>query len=669
MQWLQTLATEFAISIGDASVWAGIGIAIFVAAVLWLIGWSIARLVGLVSPGAPIAEAIGVGLACGSIVVTAWWAMVASGGRSSFAPIGFAFVIVIAVAACERRRAGDSVIEAETPPTKVEGRRTSSLLAAAGVVAALSVVGLLYASTLTLSPRDDVQPLEFMDQAFYSILAADVAATGTENVFSPAGFDQIDGLPAQTWYHWGEIWMAAAVISSIDVEPLAARHFVVLPVLLVTTALLGGTLVRRLADTTSRPALFFGAAACVVLAPIPLFPGPYFSSWAVGLLFGITQYGMAAVIVLLAIYCTVIVRRRRLKWAVTGFVATVYASLLPVHVVIALLAAVGVAGALASHALTSTLRTGQRPTISAPWVRVFGWSSVTLGATLAWGTMTGHGLGGNGASPTVEPFNEYWRDSLIIVTTGAWAFVAIPVAWLLVRRRDPFLAAAYVATALVTVVGALIWGARLGDFNMFHFFFGGLALIATPLAAVAVWSVVSHTRRANRRLVGVIALTLCVVQLELAAAHTLLRLQRFGPGDYAPVPVALLEAIKALPADAKVAYACRPLEEIAVWDARLLAVSAHTGRRVIPMCFQADFFAYLNGGQCSPDIISPLFASAPQRRLYPDAEAVPTADEILEFMDRHGIEYLLADDVHPNTLVPGAPTIFSSANYVLAKTR
>ena len=59
--------------------------------------------------------------------------------------------------------------------------------------------------------------------------ARDLAKTGTETIYSPSGFDQIDGLPAQTWYHWGELWLAAAAISIFGMAPLDARHFVVLP--------------------------------------------------------------------------------------------------------------------------------------------------------------------------------------------------------------------------------------------------------------------------------------------------------------------------------------------------------------------------------------------------------------------------------------------------------
>ena len=74
-------------------------------------------------------------------------------------------------------------------------------------------MALLYGSTIVQSPRDGVQPLEFNDTAYYSVLGADLAKTGTEAIHTPSGFAIIEGLPTQTWYHWGELWLASAVIT------------------------------------------------------------------------------------------------------------------------------------------------------------------------------------------------------------------------------------------------------------------------------------------------------------------------------------------------------------------------------------------------------------------------------------------------------------------------
>ena len=46
------------------------------------------------------------------------------------------------------------------------------------------------------SPRDGVQPLEFMDEAYYAILGADLAETGTETMYSPSGFTRHPGSAA-----------------------------------------------------------------------------------------------------------------------------------------------------------------------------------------------------------------------------------------------------------------------------------------------------------------------------------------------------------------------------------------------------------------------------------------------------------------------------------------
>jgi hypothetical protein len=144
-------------------------------------------------------------------------------------------------------------------------------------------------------------------------------------------------------------------------------------------------------------------------------------------------------------------------------------------------------------------------------------------------------------------------------------------------------------------------------------------------------------------------------------------LQAFGPHEYAPVPTAILDEIRSLPPDAKLAYACQPLEELTFWDARLLGIDAHTGRRIVPMCFQADFFPQLIGGQTSPDVANPLFQLAPQRTLYPDSTAQPTTAAVAAFLKANGIEYIYADAMHPNTLIPDAIPISTSGETQLLR--
>ena len=192
---------ELPITIADPSVWLSIGQGLLVGAVCLLFGTWLARFVGLLPTDAPAGETLGVGLASGLLVLAAWWAAVASGGRSSFTPVAIGFAIAIGLGVVLRRRAGadgdagaaggrmgrrldrgrrDAAAE---PPVAV-GRRSVFLVA----------VALLYGSTLVLSPRDGVQPLEFKDEAYYSVLGADLAETGTETIYSPSGFTEIPGV-------------------------------------------------------------------------------------------------------------------------------------------------------------------------------------------------------------------------------------------------------------------------------------------------------------------------------------------------------------------------------------------------------------------------------------------------------------------------------------------
>ena len=78
------------------------------------------------------------------------------------------------------------------------------------------------------------------------------------------------------------------------------------------------------------------------------------------------------------------------------------------------------------------------------------------------------------------------------------------------------------------------------------------------------------------------------------------------------------------------------------------------------MCFQAETFGLMTGTPISADVVNPLFAHAPQRELYPDSSAQPSAADVASFMKANGIEYIYADATHPNTLVPTAVPIATS---------
>jgi hypothetical protein len=282
-------------------------------------------------------------------------------------------------------------------------------------------------------------------------------------------------------------------------------------------------------------------------------------------------------------------------------------------------------------------------------------------ATVAWGLLTGHGIGANGSSPSVSPFNASWVQAVAITALGAGAFAAIGFAWFMVRHNASTQAGVYVGVVVILVVGALAWGALLGDFNTFHLFYGGIAVFATPIAAVAVWSIwVRLGAKTSRRRLSLALLVLGCLQMELGVGLGVGRLQTFGTGGYLPIPVEVLAAIRSLPSDAKLAYACQPTEEVAFWTAGLLGIDAHTGRRIIPMCFEAETFGGLTGTELSKEVPSPLYRWAPQGTLYPDLTTQPSTTSLQEFLKANGIDYLYEDRFHPNTLVADAIPVATS---------
>ncbi len=148
-----------------------------------------------------------------------------------------------------------------------------------------------------------------------------------------------------------------------------------------------------------------------------------------------------------------------------------------------------------------------------------------------------------------------------------------------------------------------------------------------------------------------------MLQLELGVATSVRELRLFGPHDYSPIAIGLLDAIGRLPSDARLAYACEPFEEIGFAGSKLLAIDAHTGRRVVPMCYEAEYLSGQVGAVLSLDVPNTFFRWAPQQVLYPSASAKPTSAEVAAFLKSHGIDYIYADDRHPNTLVDGAVPI------------
>lgn len=675
MSWIQQLATELSITASSREVWTAIAQSLLFASASLGLGMLIAKRVGLLQADASPSERVTVGLATGLMAMTAWVAVVGSGGRTAFTPVAIGFGLALVLSIRRMRRidplpAQTSAGALPDPSLQVVDRtkRTTRLsLVLLGAGAFIVASALIYGSTMTLRAREGVQPIEFMDEAFYSILGADLAASGTESIYPPSGFSDIEGLPTQSWYHWGEIWLAAGAINMLGAGPLEARHLVILPVLLLAVAMLTGTIVSRMSGAASRAAFLAGFVACVSLAPIQLLPGPHFSSWAVGMIFGITQYGMGAVAALTAIYLLWALRQGTPTWPSVVFAASTAAFLLPAHLVIAALAVIGAAGVAGVDAVRALVATRRLPALPAMWIPLIVATGTGLTLSLIWGLLTGHNLGGSGLSASVTPFNDSWQASLLITTVGAGAILAVPIAWGLMRNQAPLQTNLYLGTTIMLVFGGLAWGARLGDFNMFHAFFGGIAVFATPVAAIAVWTIWLRLRATPRRPLALGLVVLFLLQVELGLGIGITRLIRFGPGNYEPVPSQILAAIRSLPADAKLAYSCQPNEELAYWDSRLLGISAHTGRRIVSMCFQSEALVQMVGTRLSPDIESPLFRTAPQRALYPTSASKPTRETVVSFLKANGIDYIYADGAHPNELDPSASIVSKVEDFQLLK--
>ena len=363
--------------------------------------------------------------------------------------------------------------------------------------------------------------------------------------------------------------------------------------------------------------------------------------------------------ILLVLYSLVVLGGRLPSWALACFSGSCIAFVLPAHVVIAFLALVGVASVLIVHIARSLKATRRVPTISRIWRRTLLFGCLTVVATAIWGIQTGHGIGGGEGPATVSPFNSVWQESVVIVIVGAGIFLAIPISWFLTRRSASLERDLYLGTVALLIVGAFVWGARLSEFTMFYVFYAGIAVFATPIAAIAVWRLIERLRGTRHLMVAAALVAVCAIELELGAASGLYRLQQFGPGDYEPIAVSVLTAIKQLPPDAKLAYACQQFEEVAFTDPRLLSIDAHTGRRIVPMCFQADYFSTMIGAQVDLQLANASFAWAPQRSIYPDVAARPTAVEVAKFLKDHGIDYIYTDREHPNTLMADAVPIAS----------
>ena len=398
---------------------------------------------------------------------------------------------------------------------------------------------------------------------------------------------------------------------------LAARYLVVLPVLLLAAAALGGTLVRRMSGTASRRAYLFGLLAMLFLAPVPLVAKPVlgdlpFGSLVVSLIYGISLYGLGDRGPARPVWprgagrsagdlgpCRL--RRQRCgshparphRDRAAGSRRGRVRRGDPHR-------ALAVSDAPPTGPLTGLAAHGHRHRHRPRRDRRLG-------------PAHGHGLGGGGGLPSsVSPST---LPGATRSPSCSWVPVCSspspsPGSWT-GRTRYCCLTCTSARWCSCSLAPSLAVG--FGDFNMFYFFFAPIAVVATPVAAVAIWTVfVARARETGHGRLALAAVLLCVIQLELGAYVGIFRVQLNGPGSNPPIPVSLLASIRQLALGTELAYACQPFEEATFGTPSLLGIDAHTGHRVVPMCFEADVFGVLIGAKPSAEVPNANFSLAPR---------------------------------------------------------
>jgi hypothetical protein len=641
--WLRSLGQELTASLSDGGVWAAILAALFLGLACLVLGSWIARRVGIINLDSPAGETLGVGLGTGLLVVAATWATLGSTGRSCFVPVAVTLVTSgILGVRTSRAHAG-----AASPaiPTRHLPRRPIVKAAALGAAFIVSA-GLFFGSTVAPSPRGGVQPVAYQDHAYYAALAQGLSRTGAESLWYPSGLDDVQSVPKQAWYHWGEIWLASAV-QRIGIDPLFARYYVVLPLVLLAAVTLAGSLVRRLTLSRSRMRFLFGASACLLFAPTPLpYKPPFFGGWfgahVPSLIYEITHYGLAASTLLLAVFIILTLGSRATPWSAALFAGGVFASLLPVHLIVALVVAAS-AGVIASfHWALSLLRDKRMPVVPSIWRRTLLVAGVVTTATMCWGAATGHELGGPSVPGGWSSFDPTWAKSVVWTLLPGGALLLIPVAWFLIRKEAGMRPWLFLGTAVSVVVGAIAWGIRSGDFVQFYFFFFSILLAVPTFAAAAVWIIRERLRHDGHTLMAAGVLALLAIQIVLGGAAGLERLEVHRQDGYS-YDQDLLSAIDELPTDAKLAYSCTEADgDMGFWVPRQLGITTLTGRRVVPMCFPGE----------SSNVLLYHWEWAPQHSLYPDPGTRPSAAAVLAFLKSQQIDYIFTDSKHPNELLP-----------------
>ena len=642
----QRLVNDLSAYLMDPGAWLSWAVSAILGLACLGVGLGLGRRTGLLRQDASTGENVGIGLGLGLLVVASTYAAWRSGLASAFTPVLIALIC--------------AVVANRRPIWFTRPRRRSIGM---GLIcgAFLAGFGIVYGVTIAPSVRDGVQPMEFMDQAFYSVLGVQLQATGVESVYLPAGFGALPGLPERSWYHWGEMWLAAVALEVPGVSPMQARHAIVLPLLLLSSACTVGALAARLVASARRSEAFlFAAFGMLTIAPVPLVLGDHFDWWARPIGFTVTQYGLAFVVAAIALHAIVTSSRSGSTLGRSIAFGAIAAALVASHVLIAAMAAVAVGTSAAFQIVTDRTRMD--------WLRDRGvWSSVIAcviagAATIGWGMLSGHGFASDGVLQGVPPFATAWQRSIILSAVGAGAICLGLVAAALLRRQHQRLFTVTLGASGAVIAGALIWGARLADYNSFHIYFGTVAILLTPVAVVALVVAAIHARDQGRDRLALGVILVLSVQGAIGIAATIQRLYEFGPGHYRAVPVDVLDFMRGTPGGARFAYSCVAFEEVATWDARLVSLTAHTGRTVVPMCFQADAFRLQLGQALDPMKENPWFARAPQRELYPSADARPAPEAIIRFLRANAIAYIYQDPDHQIVLVPGAQTVFRSGH-------
>ena len=244
--------------------------------------------------------------------------------------------------------------------------------------------------------------------------------------------------------------------------------------------------------------------------------------------------------------------------------------------------------------VSGSFRTGQSlvgtrrlPAVSRIWRRTFAMAGIAIGATIVWGALPVTALV---AVLRLGRARHSTRSGAKLYLSRSWlrCIPVIVVAWFMVRTQPSIEADLYLGTTALLVTGALLWGAHVDDLLAAHLLVAGIAVFATPAAAVAVWSIWLRLRAAGHARFAV-AVWFCAARSWSSgspwASCDSSRLDRRAMSQFRSRYFA---EIRGLPLGAKLAYACRASEEVAFWEARLLSLDAHTGRRIVPMCFQAE---------------------------------------------------------------------------------